>query len=384
MSLHHLEIDNSIDSAIKSGKWSNPGASFYDKLLNSFYCKDNVPEDAKELEKKIKSGKYLQWNDFLKEAYLIAPIKDIKNSPYGVTPFSRSGCKYPHHEIRNNKLVLSVPGVKAAYARAKQQGVYSGEIKSHLERHIKDLGELVNFQETIENNFDDIYEFIMERTGINLFNSEVFEEKKTREQYAREKFKKKYKYDPKDSTIEVDGKRIKVDIGNSRLIQLDGEYTPRATMSTIVGDDMLITGNDFFKTKNQKRRDAILQHEIGHLKMHRQEDFDKSKLFNMKFMNDDKQRSDVISKQLSAAKDANDLLSIIDQMIDKTDSKNISLHRKDAEIAADKYLKGKDPKNTHLTFDEIEENLNKTNDLDEKINYLLKIRNFKSHNRFYI
>jgi len=169
--LQQLKINNSKNAAIKTGSWSNPGAKFYDRLLNAFYCEGDIPEGAKELEKKLKDGKYLQWNDFLKEAYLIAPVKDIKNSPYGVTPFSNSGCKYPHHEIRNGELVLSVPGVKAAYARAKQQGVYSGELKAHLERHMKELGELVNFEERIEDNFDYIYNYIKESTGINLFDN---------------------------------------------------------------------------------------------------------------------------------------------------------------------------------------------------------------------
>ena len=193
-----LKINNSKDKAVKTGKWSNPGAKFYDTLLDSFYCEGDLPADSKELDKKIKDGNYIQWNDFLKEAYLIAPIKDIKNSPYGVTPFSRSGCKYPHHEIRNGELVLSVPGVKAAYARAKQQGVYKGELKEHLDHHIKELGVLVNFEEKIESNFDDIYGYILERTGIDLFDDinedfmesseEVFTEKKTVDESIQESF----------------------------------------------------------------------------------------------------------------------------------------------------------------------------------------------------
>lgn len=167
-----IVIDNSKDAAIKSGKWKAPGASFYDQLLNAFYCDGDIPTDSKELEKKSKDGKYLQWNDFLKEAYLVAPVKSIKNSPYGVTPYSKSGCKYPHHVIRDGKLVLSVPGLQAAYSRAKQMGVFSGEVKAHLERHYKELGmyedSAMYSEKTIEQNFRDIEKVIYEETGIDL------------------------------------------------------------------------------------------------------------------------------------------------------------------------------------------------------------------------
>lgn len=166
-----IKINNSKNHAV-SGKWKDPGASFYDQLLNAFYCDGEVPTGSKELESAIKSGKYKEWPDFLKEAYLIAPIEDIKNSQYGVTPYSRSGCKYPHHVIRNNELVLSIPGLKAAYSRAKQMGVFSGDIKAHLERHYKELGiyedSTMAVSERIEHNFKNIERVIYEHTGIDL------------------------------------------------------------------------------------------------------------------------------------------------------------------------------------------------------------------------
>lgn len=180
-----LEIDNSAASAIKTGKWNAPGAAFYDQLLNSFHYGGKIPEDAEELNKCIREGKYRTWVQYLEEAYLIAPVKKIHNSPHGVTPFSRSGCKYPHHVIKGNKLVLSVPGIKAAYARALQMGVLKGDVKKHLERHIHELGLEVSFKSgalswneacevQIESNFHDIYATIMEHTGINLFESEEY------------------------------------------------------------------------------------------------------------------------------------------------------------------------------------------------------------------
>lgn len=125
-----LEIDNSKESAVQ-GKWKNPGASFYNQLLNAGW----VPEgNHPDMDKCIFPHQYLE------EAYLIAPIKKIKYGPYGTTPFSRSGCKYPHHTIKGNKLVVHIDGLKAAYSRAKQMGEFKGKVKDHLEKHYKELG----------------------------------------------------------------------------------------------------------------------------------------------------------------------------------------------------------------------------------------------------
>lgn len=167
-----LEIDNSKKSSIASGGWSDPGAKLYDQLLQSYYCVGDLPVDGKSMERAIKEGKYKQWYDFLEEAYLIAPIKDIKNTPYGVTPYTRSGCKYPHHVIKNGKLVVSIPGIKAAYTRAKQAGIFKGKVKEHLERHYKEMGiyqgSTMQINEKIEQNFDLIEGYILEATGIDL------------------------------------------------------------------------------------------------------------------------------------------------------------------------------------------------------------------------
>ncbi|MDE7346958.1 MAG: transglutaminase-like domain-containing protein, partial [Muribaculaceae bacterium] len=175
-----MEIDNSAKSAVKTGKWKAPGAAFYDALMDAFSYGGPIPEDAEQLRKVIADGKYKQWNDYLSEAYLVCPLKQITNhGPYGRTPFSRSGCKYPHHVIRNGKLVLSVPGIKAAYARALQMGVLKGDVKHHLERHIKDLGMEVKFKNgalswnessaiRIDENFDSIFAYLHEKTGVEL------------------------------------------------------------------------------------------------------------------------------------------------------------------------------------------------------------------------
>jgi hypothetical protein len=167
----NLKINNSKSAAVKNGKWKNPGATFYDQLMNSSYFPNNNPDDKDNL----------YYTDYLKEAYLIAPVKDIKNSPHGRTPYARSGCKYPHHVIKDDELVLSVPGVKAAYARACQQHVFSGSVKSHLEKHITELGLKAEFHhgnlywnEDVDNwnkindNFSSIENYISEGLDIDL------------------------------------------------------------------------------------------------------------------------------------------------------------------------------------------------------------------------
>ena len=149
-----LSIDNSFDAAVKNSKWKNPGASLYDKLLDAIMVDkdgDVIPDATKQ---------------FLEEVYLVAPTGNIKNSPYGRTPFSRSGCKYPHHSIRDGKVVVNISGLKAAYSRAKQAGVFKGEVKEHLVRHYKEMGiyegSTMESDQIIEENFDDIIQYLCE------------------------------------------------------------------------------------------------------------------------------------------------------------------------------------------------------------------------------
>lgn len=112
-----MVIDNKKESAV-SGAWSNPGASLYNQILNQ----DN-------------------YKTILKEAYLIAPVDKIYKGPHGERPsFSASGISYPHHVIRDGKLVIHEAGLRAAYSRAEQQGIVKGEVEAHLIRHYKEMG----------------------------------------------------------------------------------------------------------------------------------------------------------------------------------------------------------------------------------------------------
>ena len=111
-----IEIDNSKESAV-DGEWSNPRRKLF------------VPI--------IKASNY---KSLLKEAYLIG---DFENAEPEITKF-----KYPHHVIRDGKLVIHKRGLEAAFQRASQQGIVRGDIKSHLLKHYKELGlSLENFSE---------------------------------------------------------------------------------------------------------------------------------------------------------------------------------------------------------------------------------------------
>ena len=111
-----ISIDNSKESAV-SGEWSNPGQKLFKPIVES--------SNAKSL---------------LKEAYLIG---DYSDNEYEITKF-----KYPHHVVRDGKLVVHKDGLQAAFQRAAQQGIVKGEVKSHLLKHYHELGlDTENFAE---------------------------------------------------------------------------------------------------------------------------------------------------------------------------------------------------------------------------------------------
>lgn len=102
---------------------------------------------------------------------------------------------------------------------------------------------------------------------------EVFTEKLQREKYVVDQFKRDYKYDPKDKTIVVDGNKYKVDLEYNKYIADADEYgkIPRQTLSANSVDKKvptkIILDKGFFELKNNARRRAVLQHEIGHARM---------------------------------------------------------------------------------------------------------------------
>lgn len=104
-----IEISNNVDTAV-TGKWTNPRQKLLAPILNA-------------------SNK----TELLNEAYLFWKDK-------GEEGVSLSDVSYPHHVIKEGKLVLHIKGVQSAFARLAQQGEDSEEAKAHLIRHYKTLG----------------------------------------------------------------------------------------------------------------------------------------------------------------------------------------------------------------------------------------------------
>lgn len=111
-----ISIDNSKEAAT-SGEWSNPGQKLFKPITEA--------SNAKSL---------------LKEAYLIG---DFSDNEYEITKF-----KYPHHVVRDGKLIVHKDGLQSAFSRAAQQGIVKGDVKSHLLKHYHELGlDTQNFAE---------------------------------------------------------------------------------------------------------------------------------------------------------------------------------------------------------------------------------------------
>lgn len=90
--------------------------------------------------------------------------------------------KYPHHVIKDGKLVVSISGVQAAFQRASQQGIVEGDVKAHLLRHYRELGlNEENFQEKEErdlpNNEEEnkVEEFALTASQIDCLLYNAFE-----------------------------------------------------------------------------------------------------------------------------------------------------------------------------------------------------------------
>lgn len=110
----------------------------------------------------------------------------------------------------------------------------------------------------------------------------ILNEKRSREDYHRESFKKKYKFEPSEEDKDIgtitdkQGKKYKVDMRKSKTVDMDlGSFSipvPRSTSAKIDSKDSdIILDKNFFKLKGSnknERRDAILQHEIGHQNLH--------------------------------------------------------------------------------------------------------------------
>ena len=115
-----------------------------------------------------------------------------------------------------------------------------------------------------------------------IFNKDVtllaLDEMKTREEYARRSFKKKYNFEPDKpgsdtgTITDKEGKKYRVDMEKSSTMDVSGYEVPRQTAADLNDEEGKINlDKNFFKLKGSnkgERRDAMLQHEIGHQKLH--------------------------------------------------------------------------------------------------------------------
>ena len=154
-----IRINNDKESAVKSSSWDNPGKTLYEPIL-------------KATNKKA----------LVKEAYLI--VQD------GYEEAPSEHLKYPHHQIKGGELVLNERGVIAAFQRASQEGIVSGDVKAHLLRHYRELGL------STEN-----FETLMEGDGKM---NEKMEDKATREEIEKDDEKEALKKQKEDEKSDRD------------------------------------------------------------------------------------------------------------------------------------------------------------------------------------
>lgn len=179
-----ITIDNNKESAVNSSEWENPESKLYGKILG------------------LKNSKSL-----VDEAYLIV------ESGWEKSPSAH--LKYPHHKIKDNKLVLDIKGVESAFQRASAQGIVSGSVKSHLLRHYKELElNVSNFSEKGGNKDlkdkvkamrKQMKEDKVEKMSSFSDNDMVFVDNEKKEAYFMdEKGMKKFKYADKDDDMDTE------------------------------------------------------------------------------------------------------------------------------------------------------------------------------------
>lgn len=133
---------------------------------------------------------------------------------------------------------------------------------------------------------DELDDILNESTDEEIFiesMEELFEEKASQLEYNIRRFKEKYNFNPKDSTIIVDGHKYKVDMKIKDPIAVVpgdpdeyGNRTPMVVKRTLsseltnkhIDTSPIILNKHFFQLKDDKRRAAFLQHEIAHTKLH--------------------------------------------------------------------------------------------------------------------
>lgn len=120
-----IEIDNSKDAADMTGAWGSVNKS--------------------TLRKKIMDASNV--GSLVKEAYLIVD-SDFEDSP-------STSLHYPHHVIKDGKLVVHKKGLEAAASRLMANDPNNKKAKAHLAKHYKALGLEMDFERSdkVDNKF---------------------------------------------------------------------------------------------------------------------------------------------------------------------------------------------------------------------------------------
>ena len=229
-------------------------------------------------------------------------------------------------------------------------------------------------QDRVNNNILTVEE--AESVNDLAYNKYVVE-KKTKEEYGERSFKKKYKFIPdkpgaRTGTILIDGKRQKVDFQKSdymHIKNIPGEKQKmyRQTSATFTDKDGLINlDRNYFRVKGSKsnqRRDALLQHEIGHNRLHnyhpeskvvdknRMSPLTQKKTIDAVYGNVGVKPSDINKEYYSAYKSYMNYDKTNKDILKNTPKENRQLRNKGIKDA-EKYIPSKF--NTHLNTQEIE------------------------------
>lgn len=109
-----------------------------------------------------------------------------------------------------------------------------------------------------------------------IYESKLSDDISTKMQSMRKsKFMEKFHYDPKKKTIEVNGRKFKVDLDTDKktveIKTLTGKTVTKLRYTaayTDMRDPLIVFDSMFFRIRGEKSREAVLQHEIGHTRMH--------------------------------------------------------------------------------------------------------------------
>ena len=155
--------------------------------------------------------------------------------------------------------------------RELKLAIYESSLDESDKEDLLNIVESTDDEEVLSDVFD-----ILESYG------SVYMEKKTREQYRIDRFKKKYDFKPtsqgsKEGTITVNGKKYELDMDVKKKtmsvpINKKGDTinVDRQTSAMMTGQSPKINlDENYFKLINNKRRDAILQQEVAHSDRHR-------------------------------------------------------------------------------------------------------------------